>query len=220
MQAGAPSGLGARSFRGLTVHTMFGWSHLSTLSINMNPTKLDQRWMYVCKCQMLYHRWSRQSRCCNSRTHWWSNVRTLLQMRYRPRGLHDKIQYEPFGGKIVVFLGDPAQLKPVMCAPKWGDTSNIARGGSNRTVGLYRSTMYVKKSKHGQQLYRQHITTHWILLNRGQRNVGLLQHIRRSLQKWNVRRGVAKGPSPLVWRQKVDQALNLLMEMTLILLNL
>jgi len=170
VQAGAPSGLAARCFRGPTIHTMFGWSHLNRMNINMNQTTLDNlRGKYAnVKCFIF-------DEVDNLDAATLALIDDAMCELFCRRDKHDKIQYEPFGGKIVVFLGDPAQLKPVMGAPIWGDEHITARGGSNRKV--YRSAMYIKKTKRGQQLYRQHLMTHCILLNRGQRNAGLLQQI-------------------------------------------
>jgi hypothetical protein len=93
------------------------------------------------------------------------------------RDKHDKILYEPFGGKITVFLGDAGQLTPVSGASIWDDDSPSSggRGGSSRK--MYKNTMYIKKTKRGQQLFCQHLLTHCILLNRGMRNTGILQAI-------------------------------------------
>lgn len=170
VQAGAPTGLAARTFRGPTVHAMFSWSHLNTLSINMNKDTLDdlrRRYASV-KCFIF-------DEVDNLDAATLALIDEAMAELFCKRDKHDKVQYEPFGGKIVVFLGDPAQLKPVMGAPIWGETSVSPRGGSNRKV--YRSQMYIKKSKRGQQLYRQHLMSHCILLNRGHRNHGLLQNI-------------------------------------------
>jgi hypothetical protein len=149
---------------------MFGWSHLNTVNINMNQTTLDElRKLYAnVKCFII-------DEVDNLDAASLALIDEAMCELFCRRDKHNKIQYEAFGGKIIVFLGDPAQLKPVMGAAIWRDTSDTPRGGSNHKV--YRSTMYVKKSKRGQQLYRQHLMTHCILLNRGQRNVGLLQDI-------------------------------------------
>jgi len=75
----------------------------------------------------------------------------------------------------MIFLGDPAQLKPVMGEPIYGEGSSTStkpervRGCRGR-----RQTQYHLTSK-GQELYRKYLLTNCILLNKGQRNCGLLQ---------------------------------------------
>lgn len=111
VQAGAPSALAARSFGGPTIHTMFGWSHLNTVNINMNQTKLDQlRQLYAnVKCFII-------DEVDNLDAATLALIDEAMCELFCKRDRHDKIQYEPFGGKTIVFLGDPAQLKPVMGA--------------------------------------------------------------------------------------------------------
>ena len=83
----------------------------------------------------------------------------------------------PFGGKKMVFLGDPVQLKPVMGEPIYNDGD----GGSSKTEKIRgsrgRRQILNHQTKKGQELYRDYLVPNCIFLQRGQRNVGLLQQI-------------------------------------------
>ena len=83
----------------------------------------------------------------------------------------------PFGGKKVIFIGDPAQLKPVMGEPIYGEGScSSTKPARVRGSRGKRQTQYHLASK-GQELYRKYLASNCVLLNRGQRNCGLLQQI-------------------------------------------
>ena len=83
----------------------------------------------------------------------------------------------PFGGKKVVFLGDPVQLKPVMGEPIYGGgkagsaKATRARGARGRRQALYHATAK------GQELYRKYLLANCVMLCKGQRSSGLLQQI-------------------------------------------
>ena len=86
-------------------------------------------------------------------------------------------QLLPFGGKKMVFLGDPAQLKPVAGEPIYAQGTCSAKQASRRH-GAYgvRQTRYHRTSR-GQELYRKYLQPNCIILQQGQRNTGLLQQI-------------------------------------------
>lgn len=83
----------------------------------------------------------------------------------------------PFGGKKMVFLGDPAQLKPVMGEPIYGGgqagetKASKVRGSRGRRQSQYHLT------SRGQELYRRYLVANCVVLQRGQRSSGLLQQI-------------------------------------------
>jgi len=85
-------------------------------------------------------------------------------------------------GKKVIFLGVPAQLKPVMGEPIYGEGSSTSTKLA-RVIGCRgkRHMQYHQTAK-GQQLYRKYLTVNCVLLNRGQRNSGLLQQICNGLR--------------------------------------
>jgi hypothetical protein len=78
----------------------------------------------------------------------------------------------PFGGKKMIFLGDPAQLRPVAGAAIYddGDTSRV---GQSWRVPCRSSQRMTK----GQALYQKYLVPNCIFFNQGQRNCGLLGSI-------------------------------------------
>ena len=76
----------------------------------------------------------------------------------------------PFGGKKMIFLGDPAQLRPVAGAAIYdkGDTSQASRKASSRST---------QRTVKGQTLYRKYLQPNCVFLNRSKRNSGLLDYI-------------------------------------------
>ena len=97
---------------------------------------------------------------------------------FHPNGKKDRQGNElPFGGKKVIFLGDPEQLKPVMGEPIYGEGSSTSTKPARVRGCRGKRQMQYHQTAKGQQLYRKYLTVNCVLLNRGQRNSGLLQQI-------------------------------------------
>jgi len=82
-----------------------------------------------------------------------------------------------FGEKKVIFLSDPAQLKPVMAKPIYGQgMCSPAKPARVRGCGGKRQVRYTMTAS-GQELYRKYLVSNCAMLNQGQCNCGLLQQI-------------------------------------------
>ena len=85
----------------------------------------------------------------------------------------------PFGGKRMVFLGDIAQLRPVLGAAIYDERVHMTplkKRGAMRQVEV---------NLKGQMLYRKYLLPNDIILKQGQRNAGLLQVICDRLRDGN-----------------------------------
>jgi len=80
-------------------------------------------------------------------------------------------QRKPFGGKKLICLGDPAQLKPVFGEPLYGKAVSV------KPKGRRGSSLYAQKTKKGQEIYRTLLAPNCILFKKPKRNSGLLQMI-------------------------------------------
>jgi len=82
---------------------------------------------------------------------------------------HNKTGSEmlPFGGKKMIFLGDTVQLRPIGGAAIYDD------GISEK----FQQRRQCVRSKTGQLLYKKYLEPNCIMLQRGQRNSGLLAEI-------------------------------------------
>lgn len=83
----------------------------------------------------------------------------------------------PFGSKKMVFLGDPAQLKPVVGEAIF-DGGNSHYGKVDRACSARgrRQAMYHMSAK-GQELYRKYLEPNCVILCKAQKSSGLLQQI-------------------------------------------
>jgi hypothetical protein len=95
----------------------------------------------------------------------------------------------PFGGKKMIFLGDPAQLRPVGGEAIYdegsGSTANYNRAERARgSFGMRQRRLHL--SQRGKELYRKYIEPNVMWMKRSQRNSGLLleicDHIRDGTQ--------------------------------------
>jgi len=78
---------------------------------------------------------------------------------------------------MVIFRVDPAQLKPVMAEPIYGQgVCSPAKPARVRGCRGKRQVRYTMTAS-SQELYRKYLVSNCIMLNRGQRNCGLLQQI-------------------------------------------
>jgi len=83
----------------------------------------------------------------------------------------------PFGGKKVIFMGDPAQLKPVMGEAIYSEGSATSTKPAKVRGCRGKRQMQCTLSASGTEFYRKYLLTNCVLLNRGQRSSGLLQQI-------------------------------------------
>jgi hypothetical protein len=171
VQAGADSDLAASKYIGPTVYSMFGWSHNNKLEMNRNPQSLA-------KLRLLYH----DVECfvldeANAlAAHELAMIDIVMEELICHRDSHDKISYEPFGGKTVVFLSDAAQLKPIYGSPIYGEQITVTKTGGTLSR-VYRSAAFVSKTRLGQQSYKKYLVPNCIYLTKGQINKGLLLSI-------------------------------------------
>jgi hypothetical protein len=81
----------------------------------------------------------------------------------------------PFGGKRVIFVGDPAQLPPVNGKPFF--LSGVGTQSTKRC-----SAQRLQREQRGLQLYLQYMKPNVTMLVRSHRNTGLLAEIANSLR--------------------------------------
>jgi len=89
----------------------------------------------------------------------------------------------PFGGKKMIFLGDPAQLRPVRGAAIYDESENMpltclkSSNDITEATKKKRGWRQTDLNRKGELLYRRYLLPNVIVLKRGQRNAGLLQEI-------------------------------------------
>ena len=165
IQCCASTGRAASIFDGPTVHSAMQWS-LRGSSLT-NPNKIaEMRVFYENVDVFLVDEVNALSAECFAMLH------DTLSLVFNPQNKKNSDgEILPFGGKKMIFLGDPAQLKPVLGAPI--SDENVETSGTRKRKAGRQLEMNLK----GQLLYRKYLLTNTILLNKGQRNVGLLQGI-------------------------------------------
>jgi hypothetical protein len=165
VQAGAGTAKAALLFRGPNAHAMFGWGvseHSETFSSPEGRKKLKElQKFYGDREIFIFDEINAMSA---------SMVGTLdftLQKIYG--------NSLPFGGKLVMCLGDPAQLRPVKGAAIYDSSippsTNV---GKYNRKNIASDSSYFTRSKMGQQVYR-YLEDHCIILKQGKRQHGLAQ---------------------------------------------
>jgi len=164
IQCCASTGRAASIFNGPTVHSAMQWS-LRGSSLT-NPNKIAEMQVFYENVDVfLVDEVNALSAECFAMMH------DTMSLVFNPENKRNSDgDILPFGGKKMIFLGDPAQLKPVLGAPITDE--NVETSG-------------IRKRKPGRQLEMnlrvisctENMLTNTILLNKGQRNVGLLQGI-------------------------------------------
>jgi len=178
VQAGAGTGKAASNFNGPTVHGMFGWSFEGFRGDDApkcNTRKLGElRTFYSDTNVFIIDEVNAMSAATLAHLH--ETMSLIFNPDKTKNGKNDKL---PFGGKKVIFLGDPAQLRPVAGEPIYGEGSES--GGQSKAArargarGVRQSQLH--STAKGQELYRNCLVPNCIFLQRGQRNSGLLQQI-------------------------------------------
>jgi PIF1-like helicase len=101
---------------------------------------------------------------------------TMMDL-FNPNRRKTRGEVLPFGGKKMIFLGDPAQLKPVVGEPIYGGgMGGTEKADRARSARGKRQVNYTLTAR-GQELYRKYLEPNCIVLCRGQRSAGLLQQI-------------------------------------------
>jgi energy-coupling factor transporter ATP-binding protein EcfA2 len=171
VQAGACTGKAASNFNGPTNHSMFGWSHNdfseATVRIGVDSRKiLELRTFYENTETFIIDEVNAMSAAQLALLH-----ETMTQVFNKDRKTNAAGHEIPFGGRQVIFLGDPGQLRPVVGPAIYDDEQQSQMGRR------YVPTNHTKRTKAGQILYRQYLQANCIFLQRGQRNCGLLGEI-------------------------------------------
>jgi hypothetical protein len=84
----------------------------------------------------------------------------------------------PFGGKKMVFLGDPAPLRPVSSAAIYDQKNTSASSVESQKIRSCKVTgQYLQRTMRGQELYQKYLEPNSVCLCKGMRNSGLLQEI-------------------------------------------
>jgi hypothetical protein len=175
VQAGAGTGKAASLFNGPTTHSMFGWSHNE---------------FQEAKASASHNRKMGQFRTFYENTHLFiidelnamsaSSLALLddtMTQIFNPNLKRYKQQLLPFGGKKMIFLGDPAQLRPVSGAAIYDDRSVTASINQPNTKSRKAASLYNQRTLKGQELYRKYIEPNVVFLQQGKRNSGLLQEL-------------------------------------------
>src|SRR5208282_2555948 len=178
VQAGAGTGKAASNFNGPTIHGMFGWSFASFsggYASIPNARKLGEMMAFYEQTDVfIIDEINAMAASALAQVH---ETMTLLFNPNRKRNADD--DELPFGGKKVIFLGDPGQLKPVAGESIYGEASESA---GQRKASRVRGSSGVRQTElhrtsRGQQLYQKYLMPNCIYLQQGQRNSGLLQQI-------------------------------------------
>ena len=168
VQAGAVTGKASSLFRGPTVHSMFGWSHSAehdnSASITLAPKKLeDLRVRYENIETFVIDEVNAMSASALALLH------EQMNAIFNPKQSRNKDgDLLSFGGKQMIFLGDIAQLRPVMGAAIYDD---------NMSFGNLKFGAQAMRAKKGHELFLKYLVPSCIMLQRGQRNTGLLGQI-------------------------------------------
>ena len=171
VQAGAGTGKAASIFNGPTMHSMFGWSFEEFRDgdayVN-NARKLGilRTFYETTKCFIIDEVNALSAATLGQLHDTLSAIFSGPKTPNRPE--------LPFGGCKMIFLGDPAQLKPPVGAAIYDVESSF--DGPVRTFRGARQTILQRTAK-GQELYRKYLVPNCVVLQRGQRNNGLLAQI-------------------------------------------
>jgi hypothetical protein len=171
VQAGAVTGKAASNFNGPTVHGMFGWSfegYRDGQPVTCSSRKLGELRAFYEKTDVFVVDEINAMSAENL-----TQLDETLTAIFNPNAKKNL----PFGGKKMIFLGDPAQLKPVA-----GEAIYAAGSGGQTKASKVRGSRGLRQSRYlrtsrGQELYRKYIEPNCIFLQRGQRSSGLLQEI-------------------------------------------
>jgi hypothetical protein len=175
VQAGAGTGKAASIFNGPTTHSMFGWSHNEFQEVQAsasNNRKMGQlRTFYENTDVFIVDEVNAMFASSLALLD-----ETMTQI-FNPNLRKYSHKLLPFGGKKLIFLGDPAQLRPVSGAAIYDDRSILASTNKPSTKSRKAASLYNRRTLKGQELYRQYLEPNVIFLQQGKRNNGLLQEI-------------------------------------------
>ena len=175
VQASAPTGKAASNFHGPTVHGMFGWAfdaYSNGRQINISQRKIGELRAFYDSTDLFVidevNAMSAESL---------AQVDECMTSIFNPTLKKVGGELLPFGGKKMLFLGDPAQLKPVAGEPIYTQGTCTAQQAARRHGARgVRQTRFHRTSR-GQELYRKYLQPNCIFLRQGKRNSGLLQQI-------------------------------------------
>ena len=180
-QAAAGTAKAASNFNGPTIHGMLCWGIDDTQGVA--PKKIDHMRSFYEKTDVFI---------IDEVNAISASTLALLDQRmndiFEPQKNQSRNKWTRFGGKRMIFLGDPAQLRPVLGAAIYDRTERSAA-----PVDLEQSTSPIvskqkgyKAAKHqyqsnltakGKVLYQQYLLPNSIIFKREKRCGGLLQEI-------------------------------------------
>ena len=176
VQAAAITGKAASLFGAPTVHGMFRWSHYDKSLYGEPPPTSAKK---ITELQTFYENidvFVIDEVNAMSAAMLAQLDQTMTKI-FNPKLQRTDGTLLPFGGVKVVFLGDPAQLCPVVGEPIYaGDTPILGKPEKAHEAKGKRQVNYHLTAK-GQELYRKYLEPNCVVLCRGQRNSGLLQQI-------------------------------------------
>jgi hypothetical protein len=175
VQAAAGTGKAASNFNGPTIHGAFLWSaNRAFNSSTMTQAKKQKLQNFYENTELFLFDEVLASGadilCMIDET-----MKELFCKRNSKGARVDK----PFGGKTVVFLGDPAQLPPVGSAAIYDESV----GCEYNTYKSQSAKLYFKNAKKGQEIYRKYLVPQCVYLQQGKRNSGILQEIMDRLRE-------------------------------------
>ena len=175
VQAGAGTGKAASNFNGPTTHAMFGWSHNEYNQAAVRSTERSK----LTRLGLFYENtdvFIIDEVNALSAAELGYLDETMCKIFDPDRKIKDKDgKPKPFGGKMMVFIGDAAQLRPVCGAAIYG----FSTGGvdSKKSRKSFYSSQYKLRTARGQTLYNEYLSNNCIWLEQSFRNKGLLQEI-------------------------------------------
>ena len=175
VQAGAGTGKAASNFNGPTVHAMFGWSHneYSQAVIRANEQSKLKRLRSFYRDTDVFVIDEVNAMSAAELGLLDETMRKIFDPEEKLKDGNGTVK--PFGGKVMVFLGDSAQLRPVCGAAIYDTRIGGQLGKSSRKS--FQSTQYKQRTARGQALYNDYLSKNCIWLEQGFRNTGLLQEI-------------------------------------------
>ena len=175
VQACASTGIAARNLNAPTLHGMLGISKTdcsnSELRIDSTSTKCKDNSIFYENIDVFII-----DEVNMISAHMLGFVEELFTKSFNPKLKKQCGKLLPFGGKRIIFVGDAAQLPPVDGKPFYLSSSLTV------TTKRY-NNLKLEREERGLQIYLDYMRPNVTMLQRSQRNVGLLAEISNSLRK-------------------------------------
>jgi hypothetical protein len=196
VQACATTGIAARNLNAPTLHGMLGISQTdcdnSEMRIDAHSTKCQNNAVAYADIDVFVI-----DEVNMLPAHVLGFVNELMTKSFNPQYTEHNGKLQPFGGKRVILVGDPAQLPPVNGKPFF--LPSIVPPSTKRFNDLR-----LEREQTGLQLYIEHMRPNVTILQQSRRNTGLLAEIADSLRA-GVQTRQQLGQLQLQYRRHCDE---------------